>query len=65
MSKAKTKTAIPKLHFVRPGGKRRKLVALLVVVAVVALVIKCPVETAELVATVVDGLTDFVKALPA
>jgi hypothetical protein len=65
MSRTKTKTAVPKLRLVRPGGKRRKLVALLVVVAVVAEVVRYPVESADLAATVFGGFVEFFKALSA
>ncbi|MBP2322411.1 hypothetical protein JOF56_002796 [Kibdelosporangium banguiense] len=62
---ARTKTAAPKFKLVRGGSKKRKFVALLVFVAVVALVVRYPVESADLVTTVVGGFADFVKALSA
>nr|WP_042182580.1 hypothetical protein [Kibdelosporangium sp. MJ126-NF4]CEL15080.1 hypothetical protein [Kibdelosporangium sp. MJ126-NF4]CTQ93326.1 hypothetical protein [Kibdelosporangium sp. MJ126-NF4] len=62
MGKAKA-AAIKLPRIVGGGNKRRKLVALLVVVAVITLIVKYPVATADVVATVVGGVDQFIQAL--
>jgi hypothetical protein len=61
----RTKTAAPKFKLVRGGSKKRKFAAFLVVVAVVMLMVRYPVESADLMATVVGGFVEFFKALSA
>lgn len=65
MSKTKAKSAVPKLRLVRPGGGRRKFVALLVLVALVVWVVKDPRGAAHTVSTVVDAVVTFCRALGA
>jgi hypothetical protein len=60
---ARTKTAMPKLRLARSGGGRRKLIALLVLGAVVYWVIKDPVGAADFVSTVWNGFGEFFSNL--
>jgi hypothetical protein len=60
---ARPKTDMRTLRLARPGGGRRKLIGLLVLVGLVLLVVNDPAGAADVVGTVADGLYEFVKAL--